>query len=63
MTGRAGAGATAFGFDARDRITNRYFHHGGAGIRINAAGFAGMIDKVDFGHDARAAGELDTVVL
>ena len=51
MAGRARAGAAAFGFDARNGVTDRGFHHGRAVFDFNGSFFAGMVDKVDFGHD------------
>src|SRR6266446_2070518 len=50
MACRAGTGAAAFGFDTRNGIADRGFHHGRAVLDINGAGFAGMVDKADFGH-------------
>src|SRR5260370_63306 len=46
----AGAGAATFGFDAWNGIADRGFHHRRAVLDINGAGFAGMVDKADFGH-------------
>src|SRR4051812_573455 len=51
MAGRAGAGPAAFGFDARNGVADRGFHHGRAVFDFNGSFFAGMVDKVDFGHD------------
>jgi hypothetical protein len=51
VTGRAGTGAAAFGLDAWNGVANRGFHHGRAVLDINGSFFAGVVDKVDFGHD------------
>ena len=46
----AGAGTTAFGLDTGNGIANGRFHDGGAVLDIDAAGFAGMVDKGNLGH-------------
>ena len=51
VAGRAGAGAAAFGFDAGNGVADRGFHHGRAVLDFDGSFFAGMVDKVDFGHD------------
>lgn len=51
VAGRAGAGATAFGFNAGNGVADRGFHHGRAVLDFNGSFFARMVDKVDFGHD------------
>jgi len=51
VAGRTRAGAAAFGFDARNGVADRGFHHGRAVLDFNGSFFAGMVDKVDFGHD------------
>ena len=50
MTGRTGAGAAALGFDAGDGVADGRFHHGRAVLYFDGAGFALMVDKVNFGH-------------
>src|SRR6516225_5290825 len=50
MAGGASAGAATLGLDARDRITDRPFHDGGAVLDFDGAGFAGMVDIMDLGH-------------
>ena len=51
VAGRAGAGAAAFGLDAGNGVADRGFHHGRAVLDFNGSCFAGMVDKVDLGHD------------
>jgi dienelactone hydrolase len=51
MAGRARTGAAAFGFDAGDGVADRSFHHGCAVFDFDGSCFAGMVDKVNFGHD------------
>ena len=63
MTCRAGAGPAAFGFDAGNGVADRCFHHRCAVLNVDGAGFAGMVGKVDLGHDARAAGKEVRAVL
>src|SRR5208337_1660416 len=38
VAGGAGAGAAAFGFDARNGVAQRGFHHRGADLRLDRAG-------------------------
>ena len=51
VAGRAGTGAAAFGFDARNGVADRGFHHCRAVFDFNGTGFAAVVDKVNLGHD------------
>ena len=51
VAGRACAGPAAFRLDAWNGVADRGFHHGRAVFDFNGSFFAGMVDKVNFGHD------------
>ena len=38
-------------FDARHGVADGRFHHGRAVLDVDGAGFAVMVDKMNFGHD------------